>query len=84
MLSQPPNLHRAGLLLWLLISICLVAVALAVNRNSGPRTCMVPWLATCSAPARTHPPGKPGGQPASALPERQAPGGQIASGPGHG
>jgi DUF3040 family protein len=65
MLSQPSNLHRAGLLLWLVISICLVAVALAVNRNSGPRTCMDPWIAPCSAPARTHPLEKPGEQVAS-------------------
>jgi hypothetical protein len=79
MLSQPPNLHRAGLLLWLVISICLVAVALAVNRNNGgARTCMDPWIAACSAPARTHPLGKPSWQPASALLAGQAPGEQVA------
>ena len=82
-LGQPSNLHRAGLLLWLVISICLVAVALTVNRNGSPRTCMDPWITPCSAPARTHPRGKPGGQPAGAPPERWAPGEQVASGPGH-
>ena|SRR5437773_9002695 len=85
MLSQPPTLQRAGLLLWLVIAICLVAVALAVNRNGGSaRTCMDPWLVACGAPAPTHTPRKPGGQPASALPGVQAPAGQIASGLGHG
>ena len=86
MLCRSANLHRAGLLLWLVISICLVAVALAVNRNGGgsARTCMNPWIATCSAPASTRPVRKPGGQPASALPGGQAPAGQIAGGLRHG
>lgn len=86
MASQPATLYRAGLLLWLVIAICLVAVALAVNRNGGgSRTCTNPWLAAaCGAPAPTHPQRKPGGQPASALPGGQAPAGQIASGLGRG
>ena len=81
--NHPPNLYRAGLLLWLVIAISLIAVALAVSRNGGPSTCMDPWLAACSAPAPTHLLRKPGGQPA-ALPEGQAPAGHTASGPGHG
>jgi hypothetical protein len=85
MLSRPPTLQRAGLLLWLVITICLVAVALTVNRNgASARTCMNPWLVACGAPAPTHTPRKPGGQPASALPGAQARAGQIANGLGHG
>ena len=85
MLSQPSTLQRAGLLLWLVITICLVAVALTVNRNGGSaRTCMNPWLVACGAPAPTHTRRKPGGQPASALPGAQARAEQIASGLGHG
>ena len=85
MLSQLPTLQRAGLLLWLVITVCLVAVALTVNRNGGSaRTCMNPWLVACGAPASTHLPRKPGGQPASALPGAQAPAGRIASGLGRG
>jgi hypothetical protein len=85
MLGQSSTLQRAGLLLWLVITICLVAVALTVNRNGGSaRTCMNPWLVACGAPAPTHTPRKPGGQPASVLPGAQAPAGQIASGLGRG
>jgi hypothetical protein len=85
MLGQSSTLQRAGLLLWLVITICLVAVALTVNRNGGSaRTCMNPWLVACGAPAPTHTPRKPGRQPASVLPGAQAPAGQIASGLGRG
>jgi hypothetical protein len=85
LLSQPSNLYRAGLLLWLVVSICLVAVALAVNRNGGgARTCMNPWIAACSAPARTHPVVQLNGQPASALSAAQARAEQVASDLGRG
>ena len=85
MASQPATLYRAGLLLWLIIAICLVAVALAVNRNGGgSRTCPSPWLAACGAPAPTHPQRKPGGQPASALLGPWPPAQRIATGLGRG
>jgi hypothetical protein len=86
MADQPATLHRAGVLLWLVIAICLVAVALAVNRNNGggSRTCPNPWLAACGAPAPTHPQRKPGGQPASALSGGWPSAERIASGLGRG
>jgi hypothetical protein len=40
------------LLLWLSVSIALVAVALVASRGSGKEACTVPWVVACGAGAR--------------------------------
>ncbi len=45
--------QRAALLLWLLISIVLIAVALAVSRGSGGGSCAVSW-ASCAVHSPGH------------------------------
>jgi hypothetical protein len=84
MLNHPRTMQRAGLLLWLVIAICLVAVALAISRNGRPTTCSDPWIAVCATQTPTNPQPKPSGQPAGALPTGQAAGEHMASGPRYG
>jgi hypothetical protein len=42
------------LLLWLSVSIALVAVALVASRGSGKGACTVPWVVACAGPAPAH------------------------------
>lgn len=43
--------RRAGLLLWVLISIALIAIALVVNRGGSKGTCTGPWAMVCTRQA---------------------------------
>lgn len=45
--------HRAAVLLWLLISVGLIAVALALS-NHGPAECAQSWGTACIGPAPAH------------------------------
>lgn len=50
--GQRPGLQRAMLLLWLMTTLALIAVALAYNRGGGQGSCMGSWATLCSGPAR--------------------------------
>jgi hypothetical protein len=45
--------HRAAVLLWLVISVGLIAVALALS-NHGPGECVQPWGTACARQAPAH------------------------------
>jgi len=59
--------RRPALLLWLLITTVLIAVALAFSRGNAQATCTTSWAMNCVNPAPAH--SSPAGQqPAAAHP----------------
>jgi len=52
------GLHRAAVVLWLLITAALIAVAVALSSGGGQGACAPTWVAACPspAPARGSPP----------------------------
>jgi hypothetical protein len=58
---------QAAVLLWLLISVALIAVALPLNRGGGNGTCAVSWPPACAAevPAHATSPGRRTEMPAA-------------------
>jgi len=53
-LYQRLGWQQTPLLLWLLITITLIAIALAINRSSGNATCTELWPVVCSQQAPAH------------------------------
>ena len=52
-LCPRPGWNRAAVLLWLVITIGLIAVSLALN-NRGPGRCAPPWGTACTGSAPAH------------------------------
>jgi len=46
---QRLGLQRAAVLLWLVITLALIAVALAFNRNGTPGACTGTWASFCNS-----------------------------------
>jgi hypothetical protein len=60
--------RRRALLLWLVITAILIAVALVLNRGSAPATCSYSWAMDCTNSAPAH--GSPAGLPSTTAGQR--------------
>lgn len=58
-ICQRLGIQQALLLLWLLTTAAMIAVALALNAGGSHRTCTETAVMTCISPAPGHSPGSP-------------------------
>jgi hypothetical protein len=65
------GIQRAALLLWLLTTAAVIAVALALNAGGGHGTCAETAAMICVGPAPGHSPGFPSGEATTRRTPRQ-------------
>jgi len=71
-ICQRLGIQRAVLLLWLLITAAMIAVALTLNAGGGHGTCTQTAAMICIRPAPAHSPGSPSEQATTGRASQQA------------